>query len=128
MVMTRLLLIVPVLAISLATACASSSGSAAARGVVSGVVDSAPTCPVERIGSPCPPRPVPGAEVVALRGSKHVASTHTDGQGRFQLTLAYGHYTIRATNIGGLATTASKDVDVSAQPVSIELTVDSGIR
>ena len=117
-------------AVALLTSCGSSSPrpSNAARGVLTGVVDSAPTCPVEQAGSPCPPRPVAGAAVVALRGTDARSMARTDAQGRFRLTLAYGTYTIRATNVGGIGSTATKIVTIGPTNAPIELTVDSGIR
>ena len=110
--------------------CSDSQGEAvdSVRGVVTGIVESAPTCPLERPNSPCPPRPVVGAEVAAYSGKQQVKTIHTGSDGRFKVFLAYGHYTIRATNTGGYPTTATKDVDVSATPTSVTLTVDSGIR
>lgn len=97
-------------------------------GVVTGIVYSEPSCPVERADSPCPPGPVAGAAVVASVGQRRRAATHTGGDGRFRLELSYGRYTIRVTNVGAYASTTSKTVDVSVVPISIELTVDSGIR
>jgi hypothetical protein len=44
------------------------------------------------------------------------------------MTLPVGHYTVRATNPGGYASTAERQLDVSDVPVDITLTVDSGIR
>ena len=93
-----------------------------------GTVYAAPTCPVERIGSPCPPRPVVGATVVAYRGSQPAGTTRTSTSGRFQLWLPLGSYTIRATNIGGYPSSATKDVYLTAAGAGVDLTVDSGIR
>jgi hypothetical protein len=101
------------------------SGSAV---VVTGQVLAAPSCPVERVGQPCPPRPVPDAVVVALIGNEKQGETTSDQRGRFRLMLPSGRYTIRATNPGGYASTASAEVTVSTAPVQITLTVDSGIR
>lgn len=117
-------------AVLLITSCSSSHGQPveSVDGVVTGTVYSAPSCPLERANSPCPPRPVAGAAVVAFVGHRRRAATHTGGDGRFRLELSYGRYTIRATNVGPYASTASKTVDVSAVPISIEITVDSGIR
>jgi hypothetical protein len=117
-------------ALLLLTSCGSSTGDGAGRaqGVVTGIVYSSPSCPVERVDSPCPPRPVIGAEVAAYRGSRRQASTRTDVDGRFRFALAYGHYTIRATNVGGYASTASIGVVVSGVPTAVKLAVDSGIR
>ena len=113
-----------------AAACASSGTHAGAQAGVSGRVLSAPQCPVERAGHRCPPRPVAGAAVVALRSGDTVAATHTDAAGRFELRLAVGRYVIRATNAGGYASTAQRAVRVRlGVPMQvITLTVDSGIR
>lgn len=97
-------------------------------GVVTGFVLTAPVCPVERIGQECQPRPVSGAAVVALDGDAVRGSTHTDSTGAFHLTLPGGRYVIRATNVGGYASTATELVGISDRPVHITLVVDSGIR
>jgi hypothetical protein len=117
-------------ALLLLSSCSSSpsDGTRSASGVVTGVVYSAPSCPVESIESPCLPRPVADAEVLAYQGQHQRAATRTGSDGRFQLDLPYGHYTIQATNVGGYGSTAQTDVEVSATPISVELTVDSGIR
>lgn len=117
-------------ALLLVAGCGSSGGGGGtAQAAVVGRVLSAPTCPVERAGSPCPPRPVVGAAVVALRGTDVVGSTHTGEGGRFRLTLHPGRYVVRATNVGGLATTAEKQVVLTAgHTVRLTLVVDSGIR
>jgi hypothetical protein len=96
--------------------------------VVTGQVLAAPSCPVERVGQPCPPRPVPDAVVIALIGNEQRGKTASDQRGLFRLTLPAGRYTIRATNPGGYGSTASEEVTVSTVPVQITLTVDSGIR
>jgi type IV secretory pathway protease TraF len=115
-------------AASLVGGCASTAAQTAdAR--VGGRVLSAPSCPVERVGVPCPPRPVANGAVVALRGGHVVASTHTDARGYFHLTVAPGQYTVRATNAGGYGSTASRTVTARAgKPVVVRLVVDSGIR
>ncbi|MHC6220744.1 carboxypeptidase-like regulatory domain-containing protein [Arthrobacter sp. MMS24-S77] len=97
-------------------------------GIVTGSVLSAPVCPVERIGQECPPRPVSGAAVVALDGEAVRGSTLTDSTGAFNLTLPAGRYVIRASNVGGYASTATEQVVISETPVHITLVVDSGIR
>ncbi len=97
-------------------------------GLVTGYVLTAPVCPVERVGQDCPPRPVSGAAVVALAGDAVRGSTLTDTAGAFSLTLTDGRYVIKASNVGGYASTASKPVVISDQPVHITLIVDSGIR
>lgn len=119
-------LIALVLAVS---ACSSAGMAAHADGTVAGRVLSEPSCPVERAGHPCPPRPVVGGSVVALQAGHVVASTHTGAGGRFRLSVDAGRYVIRATNTGGLATTAQRAVDVAAgATIGVRLVVDSGIR
>ena len=115
-------------AVMLLSACSSGTAGSAQTALLVGTVYAAPTCPVERISSPCPPRPVVGATVVAYRGSQPAGTTRTGAGGRFQLRLSVGSYTIRATNIGGYASTATKDVYLTATGASVDLTVDSGIR
>jgi hypothetical protein len=97
-------------------------------GLVAGYVLSAPTCPVERVDQECPPRPVAGAEVIALDAGAVRASTVTDSTGAFQLALPDGRYLIKATNVGGYASTATQEVAVSDTPSHLTLIVDSGIR
>ena len=113
----------------LVAGCASSGGSGGGSGAVVGRVLSAPSCPVERAGQSCPPRLVSGAAVVVLRAGQVISSTHTDSSGRFHLSVAAGRCVVRATNTGGLATTAAKTVTVRAnQTIYVRLVVDSGIR
>lgn len=99
-------------------------------GTVRGVVLSAPACPgPERVGWPCPPRPAQGAVVQAVVAAKAVASARAAADGTFLLSLPEGEYLIHATNVGGYPSTAETTVRVSvARPVSITLTVDSGMR
>ncbi|MGM7778723.1 carboxypeptidase-like regulatory domain-containing protein [Arthrobacter sp. KNU-44] len=109
--------------------CAGPGGPDAGHtGVVTGVVLTAPVCPVERVGQECPPRPVSGAAVVALDGEAVRGSTRTDGTGAFHLTLPGGRYVIKASNIGGYHSTATQTVFISETPVHVTLVVDSGIR
>ncbi|WP_427135746.1 carboxypeptidase-like regulatory domain-containing protein [Pseudarthrobacter sp. S9] len=109
-------------------ACTNASGVSVHSGQVTGDVLMAPVCPVERVGKECPPRPVAGAAVVALDGDAVRGSTLTDTAGAFSLTLPDGRYVIKATNVGGYASTATERVVVSDNPVHITLIVDSGIR
>ena len=119
--------VLTVLAAGALTAC-QSSASTHRDGAVLGTVLSAPSCPVERSDTPCPPRPVRGAVVEAVLGDQLRATTHSDGAGRFRLSLPYGTYTIRATNPGALRTTATRSVRLDRATVSVRLVVDSGIR
>ena len=109
--------------------CASKAASTGRPVPLAGWVLSAPRCPVERVGSPCPPGSVAGATVEALQMAQVVASTRSDGSGRFVLRLVPGRYLIRATNAGAYASTAERSVLVRAGTSSaLTLVVDSGIR
>jgi type 1 fimbria pilin len=108
--------------------CASSAATTS-EASIGGRVLSAPSCPVEQAGVPCPPRPVADAAVVAMRDGHVVASTHTGTRGYFHLSVAPGTYRVRATNAGGYQSTVSKVVTVQAdKAVYVRLVVDSGIR
>ena len=88
-----------------------------------------PTCPVERVGSPCPNRPVTGASVQALRNGTVLTTARTDSAGNFRIAVAPGAYTIVATNAGGYRSTAQHQIYVQAgQTTRVDLVVDTGIR
>jgi hypothetical protein len=114
------------------TACGGAAGGAGAQGTagrLDGVVLSGPSCPVERAGSPCPPRPVAAADITVSRGGDTIARTRTDTLGRFVVRLGAGTYTVVARSPGALATTASAHVRItSGVTAQVTLTVDSGIR
>ena len=106
----------------------SSSGTSVSGGPLSGRVLRAPTCPVERIGSPCPPAAAPGAVVAVVNGTRVVAQTSTDRAGHFAVRVPYGQYTVRATNAGPPSTPVTISVDFGPTSAPITLIVDSGIR
>src|SRR5690349_908130 len=92
---------------------------------VSGAVVGTPGCPgPERLGSPCPPRPMPGAVVEIRAGTVVVARTTAGTDGRFQLSVPPGTYRIIATAAGPLGTQDAKDLTVATAPVTVDLTVD----
>jgi hypothetical protein len=116
-------------AVLLLTACGS-TGSSGATTTVAGHVLAAPACPVQIAGSPCPPRPVAGADVVAEDDGEVVARTTTGSDGSFTLSLPPGSYTVVASTVSGIRSQASRRIEVplpSGQPPLV-LTVDSGIR
>jgi hypothetical protein len=113
----------------LVTACGSSGSTGSETGTLTGTVLSAPSCPVERAGSPCPPRPVPGPDVTVLRGSAAAAHVRGDASGHFSVRVNAGNYTVVARAVGGIGSSASAAVTVVAgQTATVTLTVDSGIR
>jgi hypothetical protein len=98
---------------------------------IQGVVQAGPTCPVERINSPCPPRPLAATVVVRDAGGHEVARTHSGADGRFKVDVAPGSYTVVGLNIGSsmlprpIATTATV---TSGSYVTVNVEYDSGIR
>ena len=97
-------------------------------GVVTGRVTAGPTCPVERVGHPCPPRPVV-AEVQARAGARVVASARSSADGTYRLELPSGSYTLVAAtpNLLPRCTTLTVTV-VPGQMTSADITCDTGIR
>ena len=98
---------------------------------IQGVVQSGPTCPVERINSPCPPRPLAATIVVRDAAGHEVARTHSGAVGLFKVDVAPGTYTVVGLNIGSsmlprpIPTTATV---TSGSYVTINVEYDSGIR
>jgi hypothetical protein len=117
----------------LAGACASppaSGPSAPPKGELSGIVLSAPSCPLERASVRCPPRPVRGATVALLRDSAtQVESAVTSADGRFHLFAPAGTYTARVTGPGSFHASAQAMIRLTAGSTrQITLVLDSGIR
>jgi len=116
------------LALLVAGACAAGPVPipAAAQGTVSGTVVIAPCRPVERVGDPpCPPRP--GIKVHFEQASVSKGTALTDATGTYVMTLPPGVYEVWAEGGIGRGRTVPVTV-VSAQTVTLNLTVDSGIR
>ena len=66
-------------------------------GVVAGVISAGPTCPVERVGHPCPPRRLADVLVAAEHAGGVVATTRTTREGRFSFSLPPGSYDLVVT-------------------------------
>jgi hypothetical protein len=97
---------------------------------VRGQVFAGPQCPVVQEGSPCPDLPFEGV-VIASNDDGEVARTDTDAEGRFELDLDPGTYTLvaEAGDSGELPFGIPKDVTVTADAfVEVTLSVDTGIR
>jgi hypothetical protein len=94
---------------------------------VTGTVAAAPACPgPERLDSPCPPRPVAGAQVEMEATGTAVATTTTDDAGRFRFVVPPGNYRITAHNVG-YQSQNSQDITV-AGALDLTMVVDSGMR
>ena len=119
------------------TACGASTGmsrsttpSTSATGTVAGRVTAGPTCPVERPDEPCLPAAVSATvEARHAGGSRVVASTHTDADGRYQLRLRAGAYTLVAVTPNALPSCSPVDVTVTVNhKTRAALSCDTGIR
>lgn len=128
----RRLPLVSLLVLLLFTACASDGGDeAASSSGVRGQVLLGPTCPVVQEGSPCPDEPVGGVEVRALTDGETIAETTSGEDGRFELELPPGLYTLEAVVDPGGPGMFAKPVAVTVTAgafVEVVLPVDSGIR
>jgi hypothetical protein len=108
-------------------ACGTSSAPATTSGIF-GTVKAAPNCPVERQGSPCPPRVWTG-EVRATSASGHAVTTRTDDRGNYSMTIDPGSYEIAAVTNGGLPYGRPASIVVVTGPAQrVDLNVDTGIR
>ncbi|HYZ14573.1 MAG TPA: prealbumin-like fold domain-containing protein [Actinomycetota bacterium] len=128
----RRLSLVSVLVLLVLTACASDGGDEAALSSgVRGQVLLGPTCPVVQKGSPCPDEPLEGVEVRALAGDGDIAETTSGEDGRFELELPPGRYTLEAVvrpdGPGMFAKPVAVTVTAGAF-VEVVVPVDSGIR
>jgi len=93
-----------------------------------GTVSAGPTCPVERVDHPCPPRPV-SAEVDARQGGRTVASTTSNAQGDYSIRLAPGGYTLVVVTNSAFPRCNPVDVTVPpGSPVRADISCDTGIR
>ena len=105
------------------------SGAPRATSHVDGTVVAGPRCPVDRAERPCHPRPVPGALVQLIKGSRVVAHGLTHQDGTFRLRGRPGSYVVRATNVGNYRSTVSRPVVLrTGSTTTVRLLVDTGIR
>ncbi|TMD21958.1 MAG: hypothetical protein E6I99_11225 [Chloroflexi bacterium] len=98
---------------------------------IQGTVQAGPTCPVERINSPCPPHPLAATVVVRDGSGTEVTRFHSGADGRFKVDLAPGSYTLVGLNIGTgfLPRPIPTSVAVTRGAyTSINVEYDSGIR
>jgi hypothetical protein len=120
------------LVVLLAAACArGGSASNEGNGTIRGSVLLGPTCPVERISSPCPPHVLADTRVEALDMNGDLrASVVSDADGRFEMQLDPGEYVLTAVIEGDTARSAKgSSVRVrSGEVTRANVLVDSGIR
>jgi hypothetical protein len=98
---------------------------------IQGIVQVGPTCPVERLNSPCPPRPLAATIVVRDGNGAEVTRFHSGADGRFKVALAPGRYTLLGLAVGSsfLPRPIPTSVTVTQGTyVSVTVQYDSGIR
>ena len=97
---------------------------------VFGTVTAGPTCPVERVGHPCPPAPVHGTVVADNSGGARISGAQTDSHGRYTLRLSRGSYTFLVVTAGGPFPICPKKTVTVGRGVSqrIDIRCDTGIR
>jgi hypothetical protein len=98
---------------------------------IQGMVQVGPTCPVEQLNSPCPPRPL-GATIVVRDGNGTVVTRfHSGADGRFKVNLAAGSYTLLGLTVGSsfLPRPIPTSVTVTQGTYAwVTVQYDSGIR
>ncbi len=95
---------------------------------IAGIVTLGPTCPVQRIDSPCPDRPYE-ARLTLHRGGDTIAETRSTADGRFRFDVPAGAYVLIGESAVMLPRGSQQDVLVVAGAVtSVVVTYDTGIR
>ncbi len=118
--------------ITLAMALAACGAQPAQSGTgIQGIVQVGPTCPVERINSPCPPHPIAATIVVRDGNGAEVTRFRSGADGRFKVDLAPGTYTLVGLTVGSsfLPRPIPTSVTVTqGMYASVNVEYDSGIR
>jgi hypothetical protein len=96
---------------------------------VSGTVTAGPTCPVERPDEPCPPQPL-AVHIIAIgAGGTTVAQTDSATDGRYQMALPAGRYTLRVDTGGTFPTCPDASITVATGATTVaDISCDTGIR
>jgi hypothetical protein len=93
-----------------------------------GRITAGPTCPVERPGQQCAPRPVV-ATVKAQKRHRTVASTRSNSAGDYAMGLRAGTYTITVDTGSMFPRCPTKTITVAkGQSVEVNVLCDTGIR
>jgi hypothetical protein len=88
-----------------------------------------PTCPVERIDHPCPPRPIRPTIQVLNADGRIAATTRTDAHGWYTVRLAPGEYVLHVATTSILPRCPDTPVSVGTPPPSrADIHCDTGIR
>jgi hypothetical protein len=116
-----------------AAGCGAGSPSRAApapRGSgVYGYVTAGPTCPVERPGQPCPPRPLVVTVQARDPSGRQVGAATSDAAGRYLIALPPGRYTLTAAGSSPLPRCPPTMVTIDADAATrADINCDTGIR
>jgi len=98
---------------------------------IEGVMMIGPTCPVQRVDSPCPDRPYAGEVSVRDQSGSVVADVHAGSGGHFRVAVAPGTYDLvpLSPHPGVPPTGKPQTVTVvSGQYAEVTIEYDSGIR
>lgn len=115
-------------ALFVVAACTDATPASPGSGI-SGIALAGPRCPVVVAESPCPDTPWSGTVRVVEADGTVVAETRTDAQGRFEVPVPPGTYSVLAGASAGPGSGAVHGVRVIAGRItSVDLTVDTGIR
>ena len=118
--------------VMLSLALAACGGPSAAPGTgIQGMVQVGPTCPVERINSPCPPHPIAATIVVRDATGAEVTRFHSGADGRFKGDLKPGTYSLVGLTIGASSLPRPIPTSVTVSQgtyISVNVEYDSGIR
>jgi hypothetical protein len=111
----------------------SASATSPATATIQGTVTAGPTCPVETVENPCPPKLVAGREVdLQTQDGSTVATTTTDSAGHYRFTTNAGSYVVHVRIVQGqvgLRQLTAGDVTVVAgQTITLDIELETGIR
>lgn len=96
---------------------------------VYGIVTAGPTCPVERVDLPCPPRPVAAEVEVRDAAGTTIASTHSDSSGRYAVSVNPGGYALVVITGATFPHCPSDPVTITSRtPLRSDISCDTGIR
>lgn len=123
----------PIAMVILALVVAGCGGNPASsvRSGIQGTVMVGPSCPVQRINSPCPDRPIAATIVVRDDHGTEVARTRSGSDGHFKVDVAAGHYQVVGLEIGNRPLPRPIPTTVTVTPgtyVTAVVEYDSGIR
>ena len=132
MVMKQLLLGALLMATSACGAYAfpgSSPSPTPSTGTVSGRVVSVPCAPVEKLGSPCPGRPVAGLEIDFICGQpSSVTKAVTDANGHYSVRVAPGSCAVKFQTYMRYVSGPLKFTVNAGDNIVADYVLDNGIR